>query len=96
MKKVRKERGEKGFSLFADEDIQKGEYVIEYTGKIVHEDPDNEYTMKYKGFDLWVNPTKTSGLAKFMNHSCNPNCVSQMWAIQGISWLCFFCEEENP
>jgi SET domain-containing protein len=50
--------------------------------------------MKYKGFDLWVNPTKTSGLAKFMNHSCNPNCVNQMWAVQGIPQLCFFAKRK--
>ncbi len=42
---MRKERGEKGFSLFADGDIQKGEYMIKYTGKIVYKDPNNEYTM---------------------------------------------------
>jgi SET domain-containing protein len=36
VKRVRKEeRGEKGFGLFADENIKKGEYVMEYTGKIV-------------------------------------------------------------
>ncbi len=94
VKKVRKERGEKGFSLFADEDIQKGEYVIKYTEKIVYKDPNNKYTMKYKGFDLWVDPTKTSGLAKFMNHSCGSNCVNQMWAVQGIAQLCFFAKRK--
>jgi hypothetical protein len=32
----------KRLQSFSDEDIQKGEYVIEYTGKIVYKDPDNE------------------------------------------------------
>jgi SET domain-containing protein len=90
VKKVRKERGEKGFGLFADEDIQKGEYMIKYTGKIVYEDPNNGYTMKYKDFDLWVNASKTNTLAKLMNHSCNPNCINKMWAIKGMPRLCFF------
>jgi SET domain-containing protein len=39
------QRGEKGFGLFAGEDIQEGEYVIEYIGKIIPNDPNNEYTM---------------------------------------------------
>ncbi len=36
VKKVMKKRVEFGFGLFADEDIQKGEYVIKYIGKIVN------------------------------------------------------------
>ncbi|KAL3817215.1 hypothetical protein ACHAXA_001707 [Cyclostephanos tholiformis] len=50
VKKVKKKRVEKGFGLFADEDIQKGEYVIKYIGKIVNKDPENEYGMKYNDF----------------------------------------------
>jgi hypothetical protein len=84
VKKVRKERGEKGFGLFADEDIQKGEDMIKYTGKNVYEDPDNEYSMKYKDFDLWVDASKMNTLAKLMNHSCNPNCINKMWAVKGM------------
>ncbi len=90
VKNVRKgQRGEKGFGLFAGEDIQEGEYVIEYIGKIVPNDPNNEYTMMYKEFNLWVNASKSDTLAKFINHSCNPNCVNKMWAIKGMPGLCF-------
>ncbi len=88
VKKVRKKRKEKGFGLIADEDIQKGEYVIESIWKIVYEDPDNEYGMKYKDFDLWFDASKTKALAKCMNHS------NDMWAINGMPRLCFF-EQEN-
>ncbi len=56
--KGEEEKSRKGFGLFADEDIQKGEYVIEYNGKIVNKDPKNEYGMKYKDFHLWVNGSK--------------------------------------
>jgi hypothetical protein len=88
----KKKLGEKGFGLFADEDISKGEYVIEYIGKIVQKDPGNEYTMKYKEFNLWNDARKSKSLAKFINHSCNPNCVNEMWAVKGIPRLCFFAK----
>ncbi len=88
VKRVRKEeRGEKGFGLFADENIKKGEYVMEYTGEIVQNDPGNEYTMAYKRFNLWVDPSKSNKLAKFINQSCNPNCVNKMWAVKGMPRL---------
>ncbi len=89
VKKVRKKRVGKGYGLFADEDIQKGEYVIKYIGKIVNKNPDNKYGMKYKDFDLWVDGSKTNALAKRMNHSCDPNCVDDMWAIKRMPRLCF-------
>jgi hypothetical protein len=90
VKKVKKKRVEKGFGLFADEDIQKGEYVIEYIGKIVNKDPENEYGMKYKDFHLWVDGSKKNALAKRINHSCDPNCANHMWAVKGMPRLCFF------
>ncbi len=93
MKRVRKEeREEKGFGLFADENIKKGGYVMEYTGEILQNDPGNEYTMAYKRFNLWVDLSKSNKLAKFINHSCNPNCVNRMWAVKGMPCLCFFAE----
>ena len=90
VKKVKKKRVEKGFGLFADEDIQKGEYVIEYIGKIMNRDPENEYGMKYKDFCLWVDGSKKNALAKRINHSCDPNCANHMWAVKGMPRLCFF------
>jgi len=86
---VKKKRVGKGVGLFADEDIQKGEYVIEYIGKIVNKDPENEYGMKYKDFHLWVDGSKKNALAKRINHSCDPNCANHMWAINGMPRLCF-------
>jgi hypothetical protein len=90
VKKAKKKRVEKGFGLFADEDIQKGEYVIEYIGKIVNKDPENEYRMKFKDFHLWVDGSKKHALAKRINHSCDPNCANHMWAIKEMPRLCFF------
>ncbi len=87
-------RNGKGYGLIADQDIKKDEFIIKYMGKIVNDDPMNEYSMKYKGLNLWINSSRTDTLAKYMNHSCIPNCINKMWAIKGLPLLCFF-EKEN-
>jgi hypothetical protein len=96
VKKVRKERGEKGFGLFADEDIQKGEYIIEYTRKIVYKDPDNKYTMKYKDFDLWVDASKKKYTCKVNESQLRPKLHKQNVGHQGNATIVFFCEQEHP
>jgi SET domain-containing protein len=58
----------------ADEVIAMGEFVIKYTGNIDSDNPKNIYVMMYKGMKLWIDPSKLNTLAKYMNHSCNPNC----------------------
>ncbi len=46
VKNVRKEqKGEEGFGLFASVDIQECEFVIEYTRKIVPNNPSNKFMM---------------------------------------------------
>ncbi len=58
--------------------------MIEYTGYIVLNDPNNKYTMMFKEFNLWVDASKSDTLTKFINLSCNPNCVNKMWAVKGM------------
>jgi SET domain-containing protein len=57
MKKVevRQTQHDKGSGLFAMEDIEKDEYVIEYVGKQKRE---NNYVMKINGMNLWINGNK--------------------------------------
>ncbi len=68
--------------------------MIKYIEKIMYKDPNNEYGMTYKDFDLWIDGSKTKVLAKCMNHSCNPNCVNDMWAVKGMPRLCFFANRK--
>jgi SET domain-containing protein len=81
-------------SLFADEDIMMGEFVIKYTGDITSKDPKNKYTMKYRGIKLWIDGSKSNTLGKYMNHGHNPNCENVIWAIKGMPRLCFFARKE--
>ena len=83
-----------GNGLFTMEDLKKGDFIIEYVGKIVYEDPDNVYGMKIADMDLWIDPTKTDCPAKYMNYSCEPNCHLEQWAVNGLPRMCLFATED--
>ncbi len=54
----------KNKGLFADEDIKKGEYVIEYVGVIKYKEKETEYNMKYEDMNLWIDPSKKGKFVK--------------------------------
>jgi len=68
-----------GRGLFAGEKIPKGACIIEYTGKLLTQEEYDRTTSRYlfdigKGrvIDGWFGGSK----ARFINHSCVPNCES--------------------
>jgi hypothetical protein len=89
-----KETQGSGIGLFLMEDVRKGDYIIEYVGKIVHKRPKSIYGMRFTDMNLWINGTKTESPAKFVNHSCVPNCTLEQWAVDGLPRMCFFAIED--
>jgi SET domain-containing protein len=77
--RVRKSNTGKG--LFADETIPKGAFVIEYTGRVVSQKVADEDTGKYL-FEITKKKTidgnVPSNLARYINHSCRPNCEAKI------------------
>jgi hypothetical protein len=71
---VRHTKDGKGSGLFAMEDIEKDDYVIEYVGKIEYKRRENNYVIMINGMNFWINGDKNGGPAQYINHSCNPNC----------------------
>jgi uncharacterized protein len=74
-----------GRGVFAVGAIAKGERIIEYTGeRISHEEADRRYgeihensshTMLFAANDeIVIDATKRGGPARWINHSCYPNC----------------------
>jgi hypothetical protein len=47
--------------VFAMEDIEKDDYVIEYVGKIEYKIRVNNYVMKINRMNLWINGNKNGG-----------------------------------
>jgi SET domain-containing protein len=75
--KLKVRRGVSGKGLFAEEDIPKGVCLIEYIGKVVPEK--EQYTIKSKylfgvGKNGMINGNIPENTAKYINHSCKPNC----------------------
>jgi hypothetical protein len=89
-----KETQGSGKGLFLMEDVRKGNYIIEHVGKIVHKEPNNIYGMRITDMNLWIDGTKTENPAKFVNHSCEPNCTLEQWAVDGLPCMCFFAIED--
>jgi histone-lysine N-methyltransferase SETD1 len=74
-----------GFGLFADQHFKKGQIVAEYIGEYIEKETvarrEEEYFEKSKpSFILRINDefaidaTTKGGPARFLNHSCLPNC----------------------
>lgn len=74
---VKVKRSKAGLGLFAQEDIPKGEFIIEYFGREISEE--EQYTSRSKYlFEIsskkTIDGTTRENTARYINHSCRPNC----------------------
>ncbi|XP_013784687.2 histone-lysine N-methyltransferase 2C-like isoform X2 [Limulus polyphemus] len=77
-----------GLGLYAARDIEKHTMVIEYIGMLIRneiaERNEREYTKQNRGVYMFrleenkvIDATLCGGLARYINHSCYPNCVAE-------------------
>lgn len=86
---------DKGWGLFAGEDLPKGKFIMQYIGEIYSVDSDyaeqkfEEYSKRNDTYlmtlskDELIDPTYKGNLARLINHSCEPNCETQKWYVLG-------------
>ena len=70
-------RGAHGLGLFATGPVKKGEVVAEYWGPVVTEDVLKRSRGKYffeLSNDLAIDGKDRRNVARYINHSCHPNC----------------------
>lgn len=78
-----------GWGVFTDEDILEGEAVLEYRGVLIGNMMADKREREYRSEnrddymfrmddDCVVDATKRGSLARFVNHSCDPNCFTQI------------------
>ena len=78
-----------GWGLFCDKPFSKGEVVAEYIGEYVTDavaDRREKYYRKQRIQDyqfrvdksLVIDATHKGGYARYINHSCNPNCIANI------------------
>ncbi|XP_071888107.1 histone-lysine N-methyltransferase 2D isoform X5 [Anas platyrhynchos] len=78
-----------GLGLYAAKDIEKHTMVIEYIGTIIRNEVANRrekiYEEQNRGIYMFrinnehvIDATLTGGPARYINHSCAPNCVAEV------------------
>ncbi len=76
-KKLKLKRSSSGLGLFTSESIKKGEFIIEYVGKMLNREEADIKGGKYL-FEVsskrTVDGTGRNNIARYINHSCKPNC----------------------
>ena len=85
----------KGWGLSAGEMIPKGTFIMQYVGEVFSVDSafgqekvrkiansTCTYLMKTSNNEV-IDPTVYGNLARFINHSCDPNCQTQKWNVLG-------------
>lgn len=95
-----KRSGAKGWGIFAQLPISAGQFVLEYVGEVIDADEldtrsqacANEphfYFLSLSGGET-IDASKKGNISRFINHSCDPNCVTQKWQVNGESRVGIF------
>ncbi|XVE55272.1 hypothetical protein DITRI_Ditri03aG0145500 [Diplodiscus trichospermus] len=87
--------GKKGFGLRMLEDVSTGHFLIEYVGEVLdmqaYEARQKEYAsrgqrhfyfMTLNGSEV-IDAYVKGNLGRFINHSCDPNCRTEKWMVNG-------------
>lgn len=102
LKKIKTEK--KGFGIVADQDIKMNDFIIEYVGEVIDnaelEKRLNEYSGERHFYCLTLSNGETidagrkGNISRFINHSCNPNCVTQKWQVLGEMRIGIFAKRD--
>lgn len=82
-----------GLGLYAARDIEKNTMVIEYIGSVIRNEVAERLEKKYESQNRGVymfridneyviDATITGGPARYINHSCGPNCVTEVLTLE--------------
>ena len=77
-----------GLGLYAARDLEKNSMIIEYIGELIRNEVANRreklYEEKNRGIYMFrlsddhvVDATISGGLARYINHCCDPNCIAE-------------------
>uniref|UniRef100_H3D4D3 Nuclear receptor binding SET domain protein 2 n=1 Tax=Tetraodon nigroviridis TaxID=99883 RepID=H3D4D3_TETNG len=98
----------KGWGLITLRDIKKGEFVNEYIGELIDEEEcrarikyaqENNITNFYMltiDKDRIIDAGPKGNYSRFMNHSCQPNCETQKWTVNGDTRVGLFAVCDIP
>ncbi|ONM21454.1 Histone-lysine N-methyltransferase ASHH3 [Zea mays] len=96
LKKTKLIKTEKcGHGLVAEDEIKKGEFVIEYVGEVIDDRTcenrlwtmkrllDTDFYLCEVSSNMVIDATNKGNRSRFINHSCEPNTAMQKWTVDG-------------
>ncbi|KAL9041497.1 MAG: hypothetical protein Q9214_004089 [Letrouitia sp. 1 TL-2023] len=96
---------DRGHGVRSNRTFDPNQIIVEYTGEIITQDEcDNRMETRYKDsecfylmeFDQSMILDATRGsIARFINHSCEPNCKMQKWTVAGKPRMALFAGENG-
>ena len=98
----------RGWGLRSSHPIKKGQFVIEYVGELITMEEyrkrmavdqlagqENYYYLTIDS-NRMIDAGPKGNLARFMNHSCDPNCITQKWTVNGDTRVGLFAIKDVP
>ncbi|CAH1789994.1 unnamed protein product [Owenia fusiformis] len=92
----------KGWGLQAEEEIKPDTFVMEYVGEVLDYKQFTKRTKQYAregqahyyfmalNTDEIIDAWSKGNVSRFINHSCDPNCETQKWTVNGQLRVGFF------
>ncbi|XP_023265672.1 histone-lysine N-methyltransferase ASH1L-like isoform X2 [Seriola lalandi dorsalis] len=85
----------KGWGIRTKETLRSGQFIIEYLGEVVSEQEFRSRMMEqyfsHSGHyclnldsGMVIDSYRMGNEARFINHSCEPNCEMQKWSVNGV------------
>ncbi|XP_038048720.1 uncharacterized protein LOC119722605 isoform X2 [Patiria miniata] len=95
----------KGHGLKSKKDLKPHEFVMEYCGEVLNysefksrvklynkDEQCHFYFMALKADEI-IDATMKGNMSRFINHSCDPNCETQKWTVNGQLRVGFFTKK---
>ncbi|KAI0476442.1 SET domain-containing protein [Xylariaceae sp. FL0804] len=96
---------DRGYGIRANRPFEANQIIMEYTGEIITEEEcDRRMNEKYKdnqcyylmSFDQnMIIDATTGSIARFVNHSCQPNCRMVKWIVSGQPRMALFAGDKD-
>eukprot|EP00941_MAST-03F_sp_MAST-3F-sp1_P004647 g4647.t1 len=92
-----------GWGVKTCRDVKAGEFIMQYVGEVINEEERNrrlaELKRKGEAQNVYIMSLGTGeevdahfmgNIARFINHSCDPNCYLERWNVGGRSKIAIF------
>ncbi|CAH8620317.1 unnamed protein product [Heterobilharzia americana] len=99
---------DKGWGLMTTDNVERGSFIVEYVGEVIDFSEFRRRIRRYERLghahhyfmavesDRFIDAGSKGNWARFVNHSCEPNCVTQKWSVDGEIRIGFFAKEDIP